>query len=482
MNLIKKYKTIPIQLKSTIWFVFCNILQKGMLFLAIPIYTRLMTTVQYGSYSVFLSWLELFEIIATFRLGWGGYIVGLNKYSEDRDRYTSSMQSLSITITTVCLFLYLAFHSFVNNVTGLSTTVTLMIFGILYFMPAIQFWTVRARVEYRYKSVLLVTIISSCMLLSAGICAALLFEEKDVAVIASRLLIQGIIGMVLIYINCKNHFVLFHKEYWKRALLFNGPLLPYYFSMVVLHSTDKIIIEDLVGTAEAGIYGVAYTISMCMQLFSTSINQTLQPWLYDKMKENNLERVPTIINFTLIIIAGLNLVAIALAPEIMTIAAPASYREAIWIMPPLAASVVVMYFYQHFVNVEFYFEESKYTAIASIGAAICNVALNYLLIPRFGYFAAGYTTLISYLMFALVHYIFMKIICKKHGWAGKVIDIVGMVVILAVFGMVSVILMIGYKYSIIRYLSILLLCIIVVLKKNAIMNMIGELVKRKKSE
>ena len=89
----------------------------------------------------------------------------------------------------------------------------------------------------------------------------------------------------------------------------------------------------------------------------------------------------------------------------------AAYQEAVWIIPPLAATVVVIFFYQHFVNVEFYFEESKMTSYASAGAALMNIGLNFLLIPVFGYLAAGYTTLASYMLFAVIHYIFMKKVC-----------------------------------------------------------------------
>ena len=52
-KILEKYKGLEIPAKATIWFTISNILQKGILFLAVPIYTRLMTTSEYGIYSVF---------------------------------------------------------------------------------------------------------------------------------------------------------------------------------------------------------------------------------------------------------------------------------------------------------------------------------------------------------------------------------------------------------------------------------------------
>lgn len=207
-KLIKFYNDLPIPAKATIWFTMCNILQKGILFVTLPIYTRLMSTEQYGVYNVFLSWLEIFEIIATFRLGWGGYVVGLTKFDNDKDGYTSSMQMLSLLITTVIYFLYAVISPMINAFTGLNFLITSIIFGILLFSPAIQFWTQRERAEFRYKAVALVTVLTSVFTLILGVMAVLMFSDKAVAVIISRLIVQGLVGIVLIWQNCHKKFVI----------------------------------------------------------------------------------------------------------------------------------------------------------------------------------------------------------------------------------------------------------------------------------
>ncbi len=479
-KLYQKYKQLPIQGKATICYTICNILQRGISIIIIPAYTRLLSKAQYGEYSVFLSWLEIFEIIATFRLAGEGYVVGLTKNENEREEYSSSMQCLAIVVTSIFLILYLLCAPLINSLTGMSTTMTLLVFALLYAMTAISFWTLKSRVEYRYISVLVMTGISSLFMMVFGVTAAVISVDKAVAVVASRVLVQGSIGLVLIWINCRKHFTFYRKEYWHKALLFNLPLIPHYLSTVVLHNSDRIIIKQIVNSEAAGIYSVAYSASMALQLFGTSISQAIQPWLFKKLKDKSYDGIGNIMNVSLLVVAILNISLIALAPEAVAILAPASYQEAIWIVPPLAATVVVMFFYQHFVNVEFFFEESRMTSIASIGAALLNVGLNYLLIPRFGYLAAGYTTLFSYIAFGIVHYIFMRIVCKRNDCPGNLFDIKTMLLIMFGFAVLTVALEVGYKYTWLRFLILAGIIIAVIIKRKTLMVLLDEITKGKK--
>ena len=117
-----------------------------------------------------------------------------------------------------------------------------------------------------------------------------------------------------------------------------------------------------------------------------------------------------------------------------------------------------MFFCQIFVNVEFYFEESKCSAIATIGSALLNVVLNVLIIPIMGYLAAGYTTLASYILFAVAHYIFFRVVCKKNDCSRELIDIRKMLLIGIAFFILMAILIIGYKIYFIRYAFIFMVC------------------------
>ena len=51
--------------------------------------------------------------------------------------------------------------------------------------------------------------------------------------------------------------------------------------------------------------------------------------------------------------------------------------------------------------------------MCSCGAAVLNIILNWFFIPRYGYIAAAYTTLVTYLIYFVFHYLIVKKIVKQ---------------------------------------------------------------------
>ena len=173
-GLLKKYNTLPIAAKATIWFVFCSTLQKCISLITTPVFTRIMNTEQYGQFSVYNSWLQIFTIITTLRLNYAVFNKGMSKYKDDRDGYTSTMQSLTFIITGIVFLIYLLFHNQINAITELPTFVMVALFLELFVTPAIDFWTIRKRYEYIYKPVVMRTLIMAVLNASIGIVAVLL--------------------------------------------------------------------------------------------------------------------------------------------------------------------------------------------------------------------------------------------------------------------------------------------------------------------
>ena len=79
-KLLKKYNDIPIAAKATIWFIFCSVTQKCISLMTTPIFTRIMSTTQYGQFSVYNSWLQIFlSDIHPTRLESQGRTAGFSK-------------------------------------------------------------------------------------------------------------------------------------------------------------------------------------------------------------------------------------------------------------------------------------------------------------------------------------------------------------------------------------------------------------------
>lgn len=416
------YKNLSSAVKAAFWFTFSNVIQKTIVFITLPIFTRLMTPEQFGVYNIFYSWLDIMIVFSTFNLTYTCFHNALIKYN-DQKGLTSSFQFLTTITTTIILVIYLLNTSFWNSIIGLPTILVFIMFVHLYAYPAFGFWATKQRFEFKYKGVTLITILMVILSTALGILGAVYSDYKVEFRILASVSITAIVGVIFYVYNFYKGKVFFKKEYWIYAFSYSIPLLPYYLSQVVLNSTDRIMINALTETSKAGIYGVAYSLAIVLTYLSTGVNSSLIPWTYKRLKTNNLLDIGKKINYIVFIIGMITLLLILIAPEILWVFTTEEYYDAIWIIPPVALSTYLIFLYGLFVNFQLYIGGNKYVAIASILPAISNVILNYIFIPKYGYIAAGYTTLISYLLFTFINYGFMKYTSTKLYENKKIYDI-----------------------------------------------------------
>lgn len=464
---INNYKGLPVQVRAAFWFLICSFLQKGISSITTPIFTRLLKAEEFGNFSVFNSWLDIVTIFVSLRLYYGVYAQGLVKFEEDQKRYSSSMQGLNLALCLFWTIIYFAFHNFWNKLFSLTTVQMLAMLLMIWATGVFRFWAHEQRYSLGYKKLVLTTLIVSFLKPVVGIIFVIYAEDKVTARILGLTLVEliGYTGLFVIQVRKGKKLVV--SYYWKYALRFNIPLIPHYLSMMVLNSSDRIMIKNMVGSAEAGIYSLSYSVSHIMMLFNTALLQTISPWVYKKIKANRTEDISRVAYTTMILIASVNIMLIAFAPEAVRIFAPKSYYDAIWVIPPVAMSVFFVFSYSLFASFEFYYEKTTFIAIASIFGAIANIVLNYIFIRLCGYYAAGYTTLVCYIMFAIGHYVFMQRVCREKLGGSKVYDTNTLLLISSVFSILGLSLLFTYSNVYVRYGFIIVGCagIFVVRKK-----------------
>lgn len=464
--MIEKYRKLPKPAKASLWFLICSFMQKGISTITTPIFTRLLSTAEYGNYSVFNSWLGIVSIIVTLNLFAGVYTQGLVKFDDVRNQFSSALQGLTLTLTLGWTVLYLLATSFWNKLLGLSTVQMLAMLILVWTSATFRFWAAYKRVNYSYTKLVLLTLVVSIAKPVIGIYFVTKAYDKVTARILGLALVEVVCYSGLFLAQVRREKKLFDAEFWKYALLFNLPLIPHYLSQVVLNNSDRLMINSMVGANAAGIYSLAYSLSQIMTLFSTALLQTIEPWIYQKIKGQKIHDIPHIAYLSLIVIAFVNLVLILFAPEAIKLFAPRAYYDAIWVIPSVAMSVYFMYSYSLFANFEFYFEKTGFIMAASVFGAALNVGLNYIFIPVFGYYAAGYTTLICYIIYSIGHYVFMKKILKDELNITKLYNLKILLTISLGFMILGFSFMATYNFTQARYFIIASLCGIAILKRR----------------
>lgn len=473
-KLLNQYKNLTAPVKASLWFLICGFLQKGISMLTTPIFTRIMTEAEYGSFSVYHTWLSVVQIIVSLNLAAGVYIRGLVKNEDDQDRFSSAMLGLSTTCILVWTAIYALFHNAFNNLLGISTVMVAAMLVETWAQIAYQFWTNREKVAYRYKKLVILTLSYVMLKPLLGIICILQVDQTQQA--EARILSTAAVNLILftgLYLSIfKKGRQFFNKKYWLYALRFNIPLLPHYLSQIVFNQADRLMINSLCGPSEAAYYTVAYTIAMVLQILNTSVSATMNPWIYKSLKAKEYNSIGKVSYAVLAVIALLNLAVVLGAPEILRIMAPENYQAALWVIPPVTVSVYFSFLYDVFVTFEFYFEKTHYVTVATVVNAIINIVLNAVLIPKFGFVAAGYTTLFCFILYALTHYMIMRKITKAYLDNTKIYDPKIIVALGAALLGGAAVTMLLYNTVLIRYGLLLVMGVVAVWKREKIIGLV----------
>ena len=462
---IKRYKEISQRKKASLWFVFCSFFQKGVAFITVPIFTRMLSTDDYGIASLFNTWSTLLVIFATLNLSGGVYTRGLLEFEEKK--FTSSIQALSTFCTIIVAVLILIFQKPLIEISGLSIRALVVMIMYFFAVAGINLWTVKQRFNYKYRGLVAVTICNTLATTAAGLLAILLITQNRGEAKAIWSTIGAIAIAVPFYIyNFRKGKTLFDKKIWKYALAFNLPLLPHYLSNLILHQSDRIMIGWYSGTASVAFYSLAYSVSSIVKVFTDSVNQTLTPWRYQKMEAKDYNRINKISISILVCVSVLILEVCMLAPEIISIFGGAAYAQAASIIPPIMLCVYFIYLYNMFSNIEFYFKKTKFMMVASVISAILNIVLNYIFINKYGYAACAYTSLFCYIAYTACHFICMKKICKKEIGGKKVFDEKSILIITLITCALSMSTIALYWTDAIRYIIISILLVVAIIKRK----------------
>lgn len=466
---VEKKESIGSQaVKASFWFAICSIVQKGIQFFTIPMFTRLLSTYQYGQYSMYQSWMSLISILATLNLSAGVYNNALSRYENDRDRYTSSMLGLTTVSVALIFAIYLIAPEWWDRLFGLPHIAILVMFAEILFAAAINFWTVRQRFEFHYKALVVVTLCMAVVNPILGLIGISLTEERGMARIISSAAVNIAFGLVFYVINVRRGKKCYVREYWKYALAFNIPLIPHYLSQMALAQSDRIMIENMFGKSEVAIYSVAYSIGLVMGIVTNAIHASFVPWTYQHCKAKQYDGIGKVAIVLLIGIAGMSLVPILLAPEAITFIAPREYAQAVWVIPPVAISCFFIFVNSLFGNIEFYYEANKFVMASSTIAGVTNIILNLIFMRRFGYIAAGYTTLVCYVLLSTANYRYMKRVIRKQNIDTKIYNVRMILAISLMVCMTAAICMMFYNMPLVRYLIILVGMIVVWANKKKV--------------
>lgn len=476
---LKRFHEASPAVKASTAYMVCTFLQKGVSLLTTPIFTRLLTTEQYGYYNVYNSWLAVIKIFSTLMLAGTVYMQAVVKFQHDRDRMTSAVAGLGTLTTLMVTLVYLLFREQFNALMGIDTLIMTCILITAWEELILDLWAVQQRVDYAWKRLVALTLAVTVLKPFLGVIAVVATDVfKAEARIVSSVAVDVVAYSGFFVLFIRKGKSLFNREYWKYFLTFSIPLVPHFLTRIVLNQSDKLMIQMMVSYAAAGIYGLAHNLAWMLTLVTNALLNTINPWIFQRIKSREFSKIGSAAYLTSALVAGAGLCLTCVAPEVVYIFAPADYHEAVWIIPPLVTSVYFTYLYSLFSDFEYYYEAKKSILAASILGGILNIALNYIFIRCFGYLAAGWTTMACFIFLAGAHFVGMRRILRRKEPGVTAICLKPILLITLAFLALSALCMLTYALPLLRYALLLTMATVIFWQRRRIMRPLMALRKK----
>jgi O-antigen/teichoic acid export membrane protein len=396
-------------------YISANFFLKGLTFLTIPVFTRLLSPADYGNISLYTTLISIFGII--FILGADGALY--RYYFEKNEDYHSFLGTNMVFLLFVNILfvsiLYL-FKNYITNLFSLNENIYnyAIIVSFLSVPVALLLADYQCSLKSKKYSIINILKYSSITLLSI-VLIMLMSENLYMGRVYSELLVGLVFFVYALVLLLKFSKFNLKFKYIKYSLLLGIPLLPGALSQFALNFFDRLIINQVNGENEVGLYSFAFNIGMVMNTFVMGMNQSWAPIFYDKLKNEKNAEIHSLSPKYVNIIFSTAILLILFSKEIVYILGEKRYHVALNIIPIVMLGYVFIFLYTLYANYAFYYKKVWLITLFTVISGVVSVVLNYILIPKYGYKFASISALASYVLLFVLHYGNVRYILKiKH--------------------------------------------------------------------
>lgn len=386
--------------QASVCYLIGNLFNKGMTFLTVPIFTRLLSTSDYGITTTYHSWIAILSMIMGFALHMGirsAYI----DYKDNFEEFTSVTLFFTVISSAVFSMIVLA----VSLLANVGPVVILIVLCLLqsFSCAVIQDYNYYLMMRYRYR-------LRTALMILPNLISTVISVWVIIYLLDSRLYLGRILPMALVYfifaviiLVIAVGKVKWNKDYLKYGLTISAPLIFHGIALNILSQSDRTMITLLADASQTGIYSLIYNFGMIATVIISALEGSWVPWFMEKMHSGRIKDINRLaVDYVKLITCSMVLLVLA-APEIVKVMTPEPYWEGIKIIPPVVLANYIVFLYTLYVNVEHFHKKTIRITVNTLLAAVCNLVLNFIFIPRFGYAAAAVTTFVSYFAAFALH-------------------------------------------------------------------------------
>ncbi len=392
--------------------------QKGILFLLIPVFTHYMSTEEYGIVSTVLMVIPFLSIIfaLTIQASIGRYYFKYEKEPEKMKDFLGSVFCFQI-IFSACLGLLTVFWGkkilifFFKEVEFNPYIIYAIIISVLQPIM-ISYFTLLKTKQHLKMYIFIFNLYFVLQILLMTVSIVFLRMKQDGYLLS--LLISNIVGVLIVFVLLfKDVNIVIKKEYLVESLRYSLPIIPVDGVSLVNSLVDRFYILKFIGLASVGIYYVGVQISSIIALIALAINSAYVPMFFKHYEsgDKNHQKIYRLGDLTIYFIGSLTAVVVIFSYYFINIFFNEGYQKAnsiILYLCFLSAIKSVYFLNTNVLSLEVRLIRLKTLAIL-LGAGI-NIIIGYFLTKHFSIIGAAISTLIG---FSVTTFMLIYLVLKK---------------------------------------------------------------------
>lgn len=401
-----------------------NIFLKALNFLTLPIFSLILSESDYGIYSTFAAYESIFFILIGLAIH-SSYKNAKYRYDEETyHQYVSTTMIFLMFSGVVWLVAGNVLYPLLGSLLDLDRLSVNLLIIFSFSTAVLTCFNADVALEYKYQAYLKISVLNAVSNIILSVLLILTFfsgQRYTGRIVGTTIPVFLMAVYIIMCFLRRAKPIKGRNSHLKWGLKYSLPIVPHGLSQVVLSQFDRIMIKRMIGNAEAGIYSFAYNIYMIVNVIANSLDNVWCPWFYEQMNAGNKKKIKETGSLYMSFMLIFSVAVIFVCPEMILILGAGKYGAAAYCAVPIIASGYLAFLYTIPAAVEYYHEKTSFIAMGTAGAALVNIVLNAIFIPKFGYVAAAYTTLATYLLYFVVHYLLARMIQKEFLFANKTI-------------------------------------------------------------
>ncbi len=382
-------------------------------FLLLPLYTAKLSTEEFGTYDFFVTLSVFLLPIITLLME-----ESMFRFLIDADDLKSKKRTITATIvyTAVGTIIFTILAAIIMGIIHYEYAVIFIIFIISNILLGLSNALSRGMGKVNLYS--LSNFILGVITIILNILFIVTFKLGVNGLLWSNIIANTATAVIMFYKLHLPQFVSkkdFSRETLGKMIRYSAPLVPNNLSWVIISLSDRLMLTQMTGADANGIYAVANKfpniVYTCYGFFSTAWKESAARILKEENKSQYYNSIYKDVKFFLkAIVLGL----IAIMPLAFPLLVNESYNDAYKYIPILIISIYYTNMSNFYGGIFTAYKNTKIMGSTTAVAAVINIVINIIFIPKFGIYAATFSTLISnivvyfYRRYKIMDYIKLK--------------------------------------------------------------------------